>query len=315
MKTTPSGPHAIVQPRSGSFFDRLVAQRYLVFLALPAVLVVFVFNYIPIYGIVISFQNFSVGRGVWGSPWVGLHWFERFFSNPLSGRLIRNTFLLGFLSLVITFPLPIILALSLNEIRSTAFKRSIQTISYLPYFISTVIIVGMLKDFSSAGGLFNRLIIMLGGDRTLFFSRPEWFRPLFIGSEVWQTVGWGSIIYLAALAGVDPQLYESAVLDGAGRWRQLWHITLPSILPTVSILFILRSGAFFAVDFQKVLLMYNPLTYETADIISTFVYREGIENARFSYSAAVGLLLSVMAFVFLSASNALSRRLSGNSLW
>lgn len=284
-------------------------------MSLPAFALLFVFHYIPIYGIVIAFKQFAIGRGITGSPWVGLKWFELFFSNPLSWRIIRNTMLLAWWSLVIGFPAPIILALLLNEVRNAAFKRTVQTVSYLPYFVSTVIIVGMLKELASLGGLFNQIVTMFGREPINFFIQPEWFRPLYIGSEIWQTLGWGTIIYLAALSGVDPQLYESAIMDGAGRWRRMVHITLPSLAPTIVILLILRVGAFFAQDFQKVLLMYNPLTYESADIVSTYIYREGIENARFSYSAAVGLLLAVVAFVFLAITNLIARRTTETSLW
>lgn len=299
----------------GRLAQILYAQRYLILMTLPAAVLVFIFRYVPIYGITISFKQFNIGQGILGSPWVGFKWFELFFENPFSWRLIRNTFALGFWSLIIGFPAPILLALLLNELRSQKFKRAVQTLSYLPYFISTVIIVGILRELAAENGLFNSIVQIFQDEPIRFFNEPAWFRPLYIGSDIWQNLGWGTIIYLAALSGVDPQLYESAIIDGAGRFKQAVHITLPSIAPTIIVLLILRVGAFFAQDFQKVLLMYNPLTYETGDIIATFIFREGIENARFSYSAAVGLMLSVVAFLFLYVTNWLSRRFSETSLW
>lgn len=251
-------------------------------MVLPAFVVVLIFSYLPMYGVLIAFKNFTIIKGVWGSPWVGFKWFKLFFDNPMWWRLMRNTVLLGFYSLLFGFPAPIILALLLNEIKFNPLKRTIQTISYLPHFISIVIIVGMLKELASLNGLFNNLIVRFGGESILFFSESEWFRPLYVVSGIWQNIGWGAIIYLAALSGIDPELYESAVIDGANRFRRAMHITIPSILPTISILFILRIGGILSADFQKVLLMYNALTFETADIIATFVYREGILNARYS---------------------------------
>ena len=293
----------------------VVQQKYLILLAIPAITLVFIFNYIPMYGVIIAFKNFKLAYGIRGSEWVGFKWFVAFFTNPIWWRLMRNTFLLGFYSILFGFPAPIILALLLNEIPSQAFKRTVQTISYLPHFISTVIIVGMLKELTAMNGLFNNLLSLFGWEKVIFLARPEWFRTLYVGTGIWQSVGWGTIIYLAALTGIDPQLYESAISDGAGRLRMMWHIKIPSILPTTIILLILRVGRILATDFEKVLLMYNPLTYRTADIISTYVYREGLLNARYSYSAAVGLFMSVVAFVVLYGTNLLSRKLTSTSLW
>ena len=231
------------------------------------------------------------------------------------GRLLKNTFLLGLYSLLWTFPAPILLALLLNEIGNGTYKRVVQTISYLPHFISTVIIVGLLKEILSLHGVVNDLIANVGLEPVHFFARPGWFRTIFIGSGVWQTVGWNSIIFLAALSGVDPELYEASLVDGANRVQRMIHVSVASILPTIIILFILSLGGILNTDFQKILLMYNPNTYETADVIDTYVYREGIVDARYSYGAAVGLFKSLIAFAFVFAANMISRKVSDTSLW
>ena len=293
----------------------LAAQKYLLAMAVPAVTLVILFHYLPIYGIVLAFKDYRIGRGILGSPWVGLRWFELFFDSPYMGRLLKNTFLLGLYSLLWTFPAPILLALLLNEIGNGAYKKVVQTISYLPHFISTVIIVGLLKEILSLHGIVNDLIAGVGLEPVHFFARPGWFRTIFIGSGVWQTVGWNSIIFLAALSGVDPELYEASLVDGANRVQRMIHVSVASILPTIIILFILSLGGILNTDFQKILLMYNPNTYETADVIDTYVYREGIVDARYSYGAAVGLFKSVIAFAFVFAANQISRKVSDTSLW
>ena len=290
-------------------------QKYLLLLAVPAFTVVLVFHYLPIYGIIIAFKNYRVGRGTWGSAWVGLKWYRQFFVNPLAMRLFRNTFLLGIFSLLWGFPAPIVLAILLQELRNQHFKKLVQTISYLPHFISVVIVVGMLKEIVSLDGPVNHVLERLNIDSVIFFARPEGFRTLFVGSGIWQNVGWGTIIYLAALTGVDPQLYEAAVIDGANRWHKIIHISVPCILPTITVLLILSVGGIVNSDFMKVLLMYNPVTYETADIIGTYVYREGIVSARYSYGTAVGLFMSILSFTFLYIANMISRRISETSLW
>ena len=290
-------------------------QKYLIMMVIPGLVVIFLFRYLPMYGIVVAFKNYSIGRGILESPWVGLKWFKLFFSNPLAWRLIRNTFMLGLWSLIFDFPDSIILALLLNEVRSSLFKRSVQTVTYLPHFISMVIMVGILQELASLNGGFNEIVKFFGADPIHFFARPQWFRPLFTLSNVWRSIGWGTIIYLAALSGVDPQLYEAAIIDGAGRWRQMINITVPAILPTVTILLILRIGHLLEVNYQSVLLMYNPRVYETADIIGTYVFREGIQNARFSYATAIGLFMSLISFALVFMANWFSKRTSDTSLW
>ena len=322
MKNTEPGEvsTAIAQGRVdgklGTFLSTCARQKHLLMLAAPAFLVVFVFTYLPMYGVVVSFQNFHFVRGVFGSPWVGLRWFESFFSSPYAYRIIRNTFLLGFLNFAIGFPAPILLALLLNELRSAGFKRSIQTLSYFPSFISAVIIIGMLKELAGLEGPVNALMVRLGIEPLHFFARPEWFRSLYIGSDMWQSIGVGTIIYLAALTQLNPELYEASVIDGANRLQKIRHVTIPGIAPTVIILMILAVGQMIRnADTEKVLLMYNAQTYETADIIGTYVYRQGILAANFSYAAAVGLLMSVVSFIFLYVTNLVIRRISDTSLW
>lgn len=297
------------------FTKTLYRQRHLLLMTLPALALVILFNFIPYYGVTIAFKNYKIGHTIANSQWVGLRWFQQFFSNPYWGRITANTFLLGFCGLLFGFPAPVVLALLLNELRGRRLKKAVQTISYLPYFISTVIMVGILKELTASDGPINALIRALGGQTILFFSDPSWFRALFVGSNIWQGVGWGSIIYLAALAGVDPELYEAATIDGASRWRKMWSITLPSIKSTLTVLLILNIGGILGADFQKVLLMYGPQTYETADIIGTYVYREGVQGMRYSYTTAIGLLMSVFSFLLVFFTNQVSRRLSGESLW
>lgn len=298
-----------------NFIKKCKKQKYLILMSLPAFLIILIFSYFPMYGILMAFQNFNVAKGVSGSPWVGLKWFKLFFDNPLGFRLLKNTFLLGIYSLLWGFPAPIILALLMNEIYHEKFKKIVQTISYLPHFISTVVIVGMLKQMGSYDGLFNQITGVFGMEPISFFLKPEWFRTLFIGSGIWQGVGWGTIIYLAAISSIDPQLYEAAILDGANRWHNIKYVTLPSIFPTITILFILSIGGILGADFMKVILMYNTKIYEVADIIGTYVYREGIQGARFSYTTAVGLFMSIISFILIYSANFLSKKFSETSLW
>ena len=219
------------------------------------------------------------------------------------------------MNLVWGFPAPIILALLLNEVRHNAFKRSIQTISYLPHFISMVVICGMILQFTSTRGIINDLTELLGFSRISFFSRPKYFRTIYVSTEIWQQVGWGSIIFLAALSGIDPQLYDASEIDGAGRFRKIWSVTLPGILPTVVILLILRMGRMMSIGFEKIFLLYNPAIYETADVIQTFVYRKGLLESSYSFSTAVGLFNSVANLILISIANAISRRVNETSLW
>jgi putative aldouronate transport system permease protein len=293
----------------------LVVNRYVYLMLVPVVFYYLLFHYGPLYGAQIAFKDFSPGRGIFGSPWVGFANFVDYFHNIYFWRLIRNTLLINFLNLAFGFPAPVILALLLNEVRLRLFKRVVQTITYMPHFISIIVISGMLMNFLARDGLVNNLLAFAGVERVNYLLEPRWFRAIYVSSDIWQHAGWGTIVYLAALSNIDPQLYEAAVIDGAGRWRQMLHITLPGIAPTIIILFILRLGAMMNLGSEKILLLYNANTYETADVISTFVYRKGILETSFSFSAAVGLFNSFVNFAILLSANRLSRRVSGTSLW
>jgi len=277
---------------------------------------IFVFNYIPLYGIMVAFKRYDPVLGIWGSPWVGLRYFKLFIESPFFLRLLRNTFLLSGLSILFGFWPPVLLALLFNEIKNMKFKKLTQTISYLPHFIATVIIVGMLKEFFSYNGLVNQMRSLLGASSSIsFFNQPSWFRPLYIGSGIWQGVGFGSIIYLATLSGINPEMYEAAIVEGANRFHRMIYITIPSLLPTISILVLLSLQGILSVGFEKVYLMYSPATYETADVMSTYIYRMGLEQAQFSQGAAIGLLNQAASFIILVIVNNVARKLSGWSLW
>lgn len=293
----------------------LKRHKYIYIMAVPVVLYYFLFCYYPMYGIIIAFKNFAPTLGILGSPWVGLKWFEEFFSSFYIGRLLSNTFLISIYDMLFGFPSSIILALMLNEVHNKFFKRSIQTFTYIPYFISLVVLCGILVDFTSTQGLFNDILAFFGMNRANMLAEPSMFKSIFVGSGIWQNIGWGSIIYLAALSGISPSLYEAAVIDGAGRWKQLWHITIPGIIPTIIILLILRIGSIMGVGYEKIILLYNPLTYETADVISSYVYRKGLIENNYSYSTAIGSFNSVINFIFLYVANKLSAKFSETSLW
>jgi putative aldouronate transport system permease protein len=308
---------AIRRKPSRRIWKQVLANRYLYIMLLPVVTYFIIFDYRPMYGAIIAFKNFNPYLGVWDSPWAGFKHFYNFFESYYFLRLLKNTLLISMYSLLIIFPASIIFALLLNEVRSRLFKSAVQTISYLPHFISLIVICGMVIDFVQPDGIINRMIMALGlrEDPVQFLILPEWFRTLYIGSGLWQSLGWNSIIYLAALSGINPSLYEAAVVDGANRWRQLSNVTIPGILPTILILFILNVGSLMSIGWDKIILLYNPSTYETADVISTFVYRRGILQADYSFSAAVGLFNSVINFTLLIIANRISRKTTESSLW
>lgn len=284
-------------------------------LALLGVAYYIIFCYLPIGGILMAFENYKPTRGLFGSKWVGFKYFIDFFTGAYAWRVIRNTLLINFYDLIFGFPAPIIFALLLNEITSNAFKRTVQTISYLPFFISQVVICGILLDFLSLNGLLNQIITVFGLPKTAFMIFPQYFRSIFVGSGIWQGLGYGAIIYLAALSSVDVQLYDAAVIDGCNRFKRMIHVTLPCIMPTIVIMLILRIGSMMSVGFEKIILLYNPSVYETADVISSFVYRYGLLQGNFSYSTAVGLFNSVVNFALLAITNSISKRVSDISLW
>lgn len=285
-------------------------------MVLPGFLLILVFSYFPMYGIVMAFQNFRPLDGFFGSEFVGLRHFQRIWSDMLFRRAFMNSLWLGIYSIIFAFPAPILLALLFNEIKHTKYKRIAQTVSYMPFFLSSVIVVGILRDMLGvSSGVVNIGLDAMGFNRIDFFLNPGWFRTLFIGSGIWMGVGYGSIIYLAAISGVNPELYESARIDGGNRLQQAVHITLPSILPTVTILFIFALGGILGNDWQRILLMYNPAIYSTADVVGTYVYRIGIEGGSASYAAAVGLSMSVIAVFFLTTTNYICKKLGETSLW
>lgn len=284
-------------------------------MALPIVLYYVLFRYIPMFGTVMAFQKFNIAKGIFGSPWVGFQNFVTFFNSYYFARLLRNTFLISVTDLIFNFPAPIIFALLLNEVSTKWFKKTVQTISYMPYFVSIVVLCGLVIDFCQAGGVISNVASVLLGEPVNLMSKPEYFRAIFVGSNIWQGLGYGSIVYIAALTSVDQELYEAAVIDGAGRWKQTIHITIPSIMPTIIILLILRMGSILDVGYEKVMLLYNPATYETADVISTFVYRKGFVDYDYSYSTAVGLFNSVINLILLTLTNYISRRAGEISLF
>ena len=299
-----------------TFWKNLRRDRQLVFMLIPVVIFFAVFSYYPLYGILIAFKDYSISKGILGSPWAGLRYFRQFFLSPYFGRLLRNTVLISVYSLLWGFPVPILFALLLNEFKDGKFKRLIQTVSYLPHFISLVVICGILIDiFSPQGGVVNALLYSLTGKRINFFGEPEWFRTMYVGSGVWQEFGWNSIIYLAAITGINPDLYEAARIDGAGRLRQIWHVTLPGIKPTILTLLILNLGNIMSVGYEKIILLYSPTTYETADVISTYVYRTGLLSQQYSYAGAVGLFNSVINIAILVLCNFVGKKLFGVGIW
>ncbi|MFC8798939.1 ABC transporter permease [Promicromonospora sp. NPDC057138] len=284
-------------------------------MAVLPVVFLLIFRYGPMLGNVIAFRRFRPGGSIFGEEWVGLLYVDMFINDPMFWHVFGNTAAIGLLTLIVGFPLPIVLALLLNEVRKKAFKRVVQSISYLPHFLSVVIVAGMVMQLLSLQGTVNQITEALGGEAIPFLQRPEWFRVIYVGSEVWQTLGWGTILYLAALTTVDASLYEAARIDGANRWRQTWHVTLPGIRPTMITLLILNIGTFLNVGFEKVLLLYSPLTYATGDVISTYLYRVGLVSNNLSYAAAIGLFQACIGLVMVLSANFISRRMTGASLW
>ncbi|MNK91869.1 putative multiple-sugar transport system permease YteP [compost metagenome] len=275
-----------------------------------------VFLYKPMYGLVIAFQDFSIFRGIAKSPWVGFENFAELFHNDMFIRAFWNTLKISALGLIFAFPVPIILALMFNEVQNSVARSWAQTIVYLPHFISVVIVAGIVINFLSPSiGIVNLLLKGLGFEPIYFLTQPEWFRPIYIGSSVWKEAGFESIVYLAAIAGVSPTLYESARVDGASRWQMMWRITLPCILPTIVIMLIIRIGNLVEVGFEYIILLYRPSTYETADVVSTFIYRTGLQGTQYDLATAAGLFNAVIAFVLVYSANRISRKVSSTSLW
>ncbi|MBP1994249.1 ABC transporter permease [Paenibacillus eucommiae] len=295
-------------------------DKFLLLMMVPMVVLLFVFSYMPIYGILIAFQDYKIGMPFLSfdgtTKWVGFKHFIRFFDSVFFDRVMRNTLLISLYTIVFGFWIPIVFALLLNEIRRTFYKKVVQTLSYLPYFISSVVIVGIvLSLLSPVDGVINNIIEFFGGDRTAFMNDPQYFKTIYIITGIWQSFGWGSVLYLANIAAINQELYEAARMDGANRWRQMMHITLPGIMPTVTIMLIFAVGGLLNADVEKILLMYSPAVYDSADVIGTYTVREGVFNGNYSYAAAVGLFVSVINFIALILANTISRKVSDYGLW
>lgn len=306
--------------KKSTFFKRLCKdlKKYsgIYILFLPVLIYYLLFCYKPMYGLVIAFKDFRPGLGIWGSEWVGFRHFKDFFESYYFGRLLKNTLVISLSSLIIGFPMPIIFALLLNEIKSDKFKRITQTISYMPHFISMVVMCGMITLFVSDKGFITEIVTFFGGPEGIsLLNKSEFYVPIHVISGIWKDLGWGSIIYLAALSGVDQELYEAAKIDGANRWKQTIHITLPGISGTIIIMLLLRIGGIMNVGHEKILLLYNPGIYITADVISTFVYRKGLQNFEWSYSSAVGMFNSVINLILVLTFNKISKKVTEIGLW
>jgi putative aldouronate transport system permease protein len=306
--------------RESSLFRRFYRDRHYLALLLPGIAYFIIFQYIPIYGLQVAFKDFSFRGGILGSPWAdqfGMANFIRFFSVYNVGRLIANTFLLNLYSLLFAFPVPIVLAIMLHESPSAPFRRSIQTVTYLPNFISIVAIIGIMRMMLSPGsGSVNRLLGLVGIEPIYFMIEPGWFRPLYVMSGIWQTAGFGAIVYLAALSSINPELYEAAIIDGTGRIQRIWHVSIPGILPVVAILFIFNMGNMLSSGFEKVLLMQHGTNMEVSDVIGTFIYRVGLTTVgNYDLATAVGLFNTMINFTLLVTVNAVVRRVAGTGLW
>lgn len=289
----------------------------LALMLLPVVIYFVIFKYIPMYGLSIAFKDYKMSLGIMGSPWNGIDNFAKMFSTQTFVRAVKNTIIISLLKLILQFPMPLILALMLNEIRHLKYKKAIQTISYLPHFLSWVVIAGLFRQMlSPTSGVVNFIISdIFGGESIYFLADNNWFRTTLIASSVWQTIGWSSILYLAALSGISPHLYEAAVCDGANRWQKMWFITLPCLIPTITILFILRVGYLMDGGFDQIFNMYNTAVYETGDIIDTYVYRYGLGKMKYASGAAIGLFKNLIGFSLVILTNSLSKKISDNGIW
>jgi putative aldouronate transport system permease protein len=296
--------------------SRLIKNRWLYIMALPGMLFFIVFRYFPMWGLLIAFQDYQPSLGMLHSHWIGLKHFERFFFDSSFTMLFKNTLILAIYNLVFFFPLPIVLALLLNEVRKEVFKRTIQTIIYIPHFVSWVVVVGISYIFfTTEGGIVNDMLASFGLPKAQFLISSEWFRTMIVSQVIWKETGWGTIIFLAALAGVDPLLYEAATIDGAGRFRQLWHITLPAIRSVIVVLFILRLGSFLDTGFEQIFLMLNSMNREVGEVFDTYVYNVGIQQGQFSYSTAVGLFKSVIGLALVMGANRVAKKLGEGGLY
>ena len=288
-------------------------QVYLIFI--PVLIYYVIFHYLPMYGAIIAFKNYIPTRGFLGSDWVGFTHFINFFKGLFFWRVLGNTLNISFQMLLIGFPLPIVLALLINELRHRMFAKTVQTITYIPHFVSIVVVCGMIHQFTSNTGFITQFLALFGFPQETMLANASYFVPIYVTSGLWQELGWGSIIYLATLTGIDPGLYEAAKIDGANRWKQTWHVTLPGLMPTIVTMLIMRVGRMMSIGAEKILLLYSPAVYSSSDVISTYVYRQGILNADWSAASAVGLFNSVVNLVLLVTINQLSKKLTDSSLW
>lgn len=290
--------------------------KYLYLMALPVIAYYIIFHYMPMYGVTIAFKRYSIAEGIFGSPWVGFKYFKEFFSSIYFGRVMKNTLIISLYDLLVGFPMPIVFALLINELTSTKYKRFVQTATYLPHFISTVIICGIITDFFSSNGIVTSLLAFFGGPEINYVGSNEYFRHIYVWTNLWQTFGWNSIVYISALTGIDQQLYEAATIDGAGKFKQAIHVTLPGIASTIIVMLIMKLGKVLSVGHEKIILLYSPATYETADIISSFVYRRGLgENMQYSFSTAVGLFQSIVNLTLILTANKLSKKFTDMGLF
>ena len=296
--------------------SKLKADYWLYIMLIPFLLYYIMFLYKPMYGLIIAFKDYSLFKGITGSPWVGFANFKEFFGGPYFGRILKNTFSINIINLLWTFPMPIILAVLFNEVRHKGYQKTVQTLTYLPHFVSVVVVVGIATNLlSPSSGLINLIIEKFGGEKVYFLSKPEYFRTIYVFINLWKGVGFSSIIYFAALAGIDTQLYEAAVVDGANKWKQLTNVTLPGIAPTVVVMLIMQMGSLIKSGYETILLLYQPATYETADVIGTYVYRAGILNSDYETATVAGIFESVVALVLTITANRISKQISETSLW
>lgn len=299
-----------------SFLQKMKKSWQLYVLILPTFIYFVVFKYVPMYGILMAFKNFTPSKGILGSPWVGFKHFERFFNSFQFIALIKNTVSLSVIQMIITFPIPILVALMLNQLGREKVKKFIQTVIYAPYFISTVVLVGMMQIFlSPSSGFINNIIKMFDGKDIYFFASPGWFQPLYVLSSLWQGTGWATVIYMAALAGVDPQLHEAAIVDGASKLRRIFTVDVPAIMPVIIIQLILSLGNVMNVGFEKAFLMQTPLNLDASEIIPTYIYKVGLQQSQYAFSTAVGLFNAVINLVLLVTVNQIVKKFSENSLW
>ncbi|GIP37679.1 putative multiple-sugar transport system permease YteP [Paenibacillus sp. J31TS4] len=318
MKTAPLNPPA--SPPRKTYMRKLMAdirKDWDLYVALiPGILFLLLFKYTPMYGILIAFKDFNIFEGMQASPWVGLHNFERLFTTPDFVKVFKNTLIISLYKIGFLFPIPIVIAILMNELKNMMFKRTVQTIVYLPHFLSWVIISGLFIDLLTVnGGLINKMIVAMGGEPISFFMNPSYFRSLVVSTAGWKEFGWNTIVYLAALSSIDPQLYEAAKMDGASKFRQIWHITLPGLIPTILLMFILRLGSILEAGTEQILVMYNPTVYNVGDVIGTYVFRIGLGEQDYSFSTAVGLFESIIAFFLVVTGNYLSRRFLKRGIW